>query len=117
MTSEIKKEDYYENMYDIENLTELNKSNEKTKKSSSVLEIEKLIKNNRCNDARIKIKQALLKEKTSRIEILNGALWVKDRVFSEFISPNFKNLSPKSCALKELSLYLKKTEKIIEKKC
>jgi len=52
----------------------------------------------------------------SRLKILKGAIWVKNRVFSREISHSYENISPKNCALEELSKYLKKSKKEIKRK-
>jgi 2-polyprenyl-3-methyl-5-hydroxy-6-metoxy-1,4-benzoquinol methylase len=120
MFAKIEKRDYYENMYDIESLTNLNRQSGKIKNEKNVSRIEGLIRKNKCRAAKKDLREITTSKdnlkKDSRLQILGGALWIKDRVFHEFISRDIENISPKNCALKELSLYLKKTEGEIEKK-
>jgi 2-polyprenyl-3-methyl-5-hydroxy-6-metoxy-1,4-benzoquinol methylase len=95
-------------MYDIENLTNLNKDRKPSK--GNIVKIEDLIQNDEC------IKALELLEEISpsmESEVLKGALWVKNNLFSHI--KEHKNLSPKSCALKELQLYFNQPKEIIEK--
>lgn len=120
MNNEIKREDYYENMYDIESLTDLNVQRKKRKNNKDVLEVEKLILRNKVCQANTRLNNLLVKKKEkmadSRLKILAGAIWVKNRVFSKEILRNYENMSPKNCALEELAKYLKKSKKEIERK-
>jgi SAM-dependent methyltransferase len=115
--NEIKKEDYYSNMYDIERLTDLNSAKRKRRFGRNVSEAERLIVGNKSRQAESRL-LALAKKRNvdSRIRILLGALQVKNIVFGKSISLNYKDLSPKNCALRELSLYLKKPKRAIEEK-
>jgi len=115
--NEIKKEDYYNNMYDIEKLTKLNIHSSKNKFAKDVSKIEKLIIGNKCKQASRELK-GLVERKNidSRLKIMSGALETKRLVFSDFISSNYENLSPKNCSLKELSMYLRKSEKEVARK-
>lgn len=115
--SEIKKEDFYNIMYDIEKLTKLNIHSNKSKATKDVSKIEKLIIGNRCKQASRELKGLIgRKNVDSRFKIMSGALEAKRLVFSNSISPNHEDLSPKNCSLKELSMYLRKSEKEIAKK-
>jgi hypothetical protein len=120
MKNEITQKDYYENMYDIESLTDLNKSEKKRSASKKVIRVENLIRKNRCSKAKDEIRNILASQPINKLDnrliLLDGALRVKDRLFSKNISPNYKNLSPKNCALEELSAYLRKPKEVIKKK-
>jgi 2-polyprenyl-3-methyl-5-hydroxy-6-metoxy-1,4-benzoquinol methylase len=114
--SEIKKEDYYGNMYDIESLTNLNKKRKKQKLNPAVLKIENYVRRNKCQKAKLELEILFSNNNhATQLQIIYGALWVKDRTFSSTAS-NYQDLSPKNCASEELSQYLKVSKEKIKKK-
>ena len=117
MMVEIKENDYYSNMYDIEQLTNL--SQKESTKNSIVLKIEHLIAQNKCLEAKEEINRYLEgHESTPEIEMIKGASWVKEKLFTSYFTDKFNHLSksPKECALSELSDYTKKDRQILLRK-
>ncbi len=104
----IPKENYYSKMYDIENLTNLNK-NRKLTNNKYLSEIESLIKQNKCKQAK-KILSTKIKEKNASNELflLYGALLIKEIISTNFSKTISEDYSPKNIALLELSKYLNK---------
>jgi SAM-dependent methyltransferase len=104
----IPKENYYSKMYDIENLTYLNKGRKKSN-DKDLLKIEDLIKNNNCKKAKQLIKKNLTnKEIYKELNILYGALFIKEILNNNLYKNEKEEYSPKSLALLELKDYLKK---------
>lgn len=108
---EIPKDDYYENMYDIENLTSLNRKRKNVVSSNEVKEFEDMIKSNDCVLAFDKLIEFINNNENcdNEIIILYGALFIKNIVLEN------EDLSPKQSALNELEEYLKIDKKEIEK--
>lgn len=107
--TKVPKKDYYENMYDIENLTSLNRK--KSLDTKDVEEIVDLIRNNKCIQAKDLLKEIVKsKPKNPKFYILLGALEIKDLVLEG------EELSPKESSLRELQDYLSMDKKEIEKK-
>ena len=113
---EINKDDYYSNMYDIENLTTLSKKAKTVNKK--VIEIENYIVNNNCLEAKKESISNFHDESQHEINILAGALEVKEILFRSFFNDSKNHLlkSPKECALSELQKYLNKSKKAVVKK-
>ncbi|MEA3514989.1 MAG: class I SAM-dependent methyltransferase [Nanoarchaeota archaeon] len=114
---EITEDDYYSNMYDIEKLTHL--SGKERTKNSIVRKIEHLISHNKCLEAKEEIIGYLDKNKlTPEIEMIKGALWIKERLFKSYFNDELSCLSksPKECALSELSYYTKEEKQILLRK-
>lgn len=110
---QIPKEDYYANMYDIENLTDLNRERTNKKSPKILSDIEKLIISNQCSKAIIEINRLIRKPiDIKELHVLKGALEEKDLEFEGLCS---HDISPKNSALYELSKYLNKPEEEIEK--
>ncbi|MFH1457421.1 MAG: methyltransferase domain-containing protein [Patescibacteria group bacterium] len=113
-------DEYYDYMYDIENLTNLNVKFKK-EKSGKIIVIENLVKNNKCLEARGLIKKELLKDKNNlKINMIKTALEVYSLISADFYlskieKDKIKNLSPKNHALRELSQYVKKDIKTLTK--
>ncbi|MDA3815281.1 MAG: methyltransferase domain-containing protein [Patescibacteria group bacterium] len=104
---EIPRENYYSKMYDIEELTSLNKKAHRNS-SELVAKIEKKIKNNKCTNAIKEIEK--ISRPNTKLEMLYGALKIKNLILQN------KNLSPKKSALLELSKYFKKHTQTIKNK-
>lgn len=104
----IPKEDYYSKMYDIENLTYLNKNRKKTN-NPDLIKIENLIRNNNCKKAKRLIKKNLNNKKiNNELNVLYGALIVKEILNNSLYKDKKEDFSPKNLALLELKDYLKK---------
>jgi 2-polyprenyl-3-methyl-5-hydroxy-6-metoxy-1,4-benzoquinol methylase len=110
-TFNIPKDDYYENMYDIENLTALNRKRKNIETLKIVKEFEEIIKQNNCLKAFDLLEKYITnnQEIENELVILYGALYVKNLILED------KDLSPKESALIELEEYLKIDKKEIEK--
>ncbi len=114
---EIKENDYYSNMYDVEGLTLL--SRKESTKNSVIKKIERLIIQNKCLEAKDEINKYLEKDKSApEIEMMKGALQIKEELFISYFNDelNYLTKSPKECALSELSDYTKKERQILLKK-
>jgi len=109
LSVDIPKNDYYANMYDIENLTSLSKR-EKTQ-VKNIKDIEDQVLRDNCEKAQMELEKLISKDtKESEIYMLYGALTIKNIVLEG------KSLSPKHAALQELKEYLRLPEKEISKK-
>ena len=110
LSIDVPKDDYYANMYDIENLTYLNKKRKKTI-SNRVKKLENKIINDKCSEAKFELNKLIINH-TKKIElyVLYGALITKDVVLMS------KELSPKHAALEELKEYLGLPQAEIAKK-
>ncbi len=100
MTSKVPK-DYYQHMYDIEDLTDLNDC--KHIVPSIVVQAEDLIRGQKCREALRLLR--IDKSNDDYIEMIVLALWVKTRLFSHVVA-GVESKSPKMCALEELGLFL-----------
>lgn len=107
--------DYYDHMYDIENLTNLNIS-KSYPKSSIIKKAEELIRAQQCDGAlNLLCKNIKSIENKKEAQMLISALWVKEHLF-EGIVEDVGQKSPKYCALQELSEFFNISKDKIEQK-
>lgn len=104
---------YYANMYDIESLTSLTEGAHTV--PSELSNVETSIRRDECDTAKHLLRDILTQEPTqTEANMLQAALWVKDRLFTDLLDGGARSDSPKSCALQELSQYLGKPVSKVE---
>ncbi len=96
--------DYYDHMYDIEDLTHLNAKIRP--RSAHICAFEEMIREQHCSETVRGLRPHIKHDVFA--QMLVSALWAKDRIFFG-MNKTFSDKSPKSCALEELSEYLERT--------
>lgn len=106
---------YYDYMYDVEGLTNLNAKRTK-KVSTFVKKVETLVRKQKCQDALHFLRRNLIgKTSAPEADMLALALTVKSILFKD-VAKDVNNASPKHCALVELKSFLKLDLKTLEYK-
>ena len=111
-------DEYYDRMYDIENLTELNKK-AKPEKDELVIEVEELVRSGQAVKARNLIDKLSLHRKNFKFLMIKKAMEAFDLIGSDFYlgkGERRENLSPKIQAIRELQKFTGKSFKAVEKK-
>lgn len=108
-------QDYYDYMYDVEGLTSLNVAQSEVQ-GKEIQEIEDLIRAQKCQEAlaRAASLAASSEDLVSPAHMLARALETKNILFKDAVQ-DAENISPKMCALRELSGFLKLSETEVEK--
>lgn len=113
---DVPREDYYSRMYDPEMLSPLPMDRGRAA-SERIAAAESLMRANRCDMAKkIAVQTCIDSPEETKAFVLRGALRMKEVLFSSlFGAKDSKTLSPKGCALRELSAYLGRPEAETEK--